>query len=113
MFFGPHGLSPTCDDLNAVELPKSTRRETKESIAREDVFSEDERREKAERSLPASEECALHGVFPDGLSHMEHTQAEEIKVGASIHLTFEQLEPRDLSLDLPSTPGFGEGGLNC
>jgi hypothetical protein len=48
-------LSPACDDLKTVEIPKSTRRETKESIAREEVFFEDERSEKAERSLPASE----------------------------------------------------------
>src|SRR6266480_2903794 len=43
---------------------------------------------------------------------MQHTQAQQIEIGTSIHLAFEQLESRDLSFYLPSTPGFGEGGLN-
>ena len=43
---------------------------------------------------------------------MQHTQAQQIEVGTSIHLAFEQFESRDLSFYLPGTPGFGEGGLN-
>jgi hypothetical protein len=41
---------------------------------------------------------------------MQHPQAQQINVGSSIHLAFEQLEPSDLSFYLPGTPGFGEGG---
>jgi len=41
---------------------------------------------------------------------MQHPQAQQINVGSSIHLAFEQLESGDLSFDLPGTPGFGEGG---
>ena len=42
---------------------------------------------------------------------MQHAQTQQIEVGTSIHLAFEQLEPGDLSFDLPGTPRFGEGGL--
>ena len=44
------------------------------------------------------------------LSHMQHAQTQQIEVGTSIHLAFEQLESGDLSFYLPGTPGFGEGG---
>jgi len=41
---------------------------------------------------------------------MQHPQAQQIEIGTSIHLAFEQFESGDLSFYLPSTPGFGEGG---
>src|SRR5215470_13323336 len=44
---------------------------------------------------------------------MQHPQAQQIDVGPSIHLAFEQLESRDLSFNLPSTPRFSESSLNC
>jgi hypothetical protein len=41
---------------------------------------------------------------------MQHAQTQQIEIGPSIHLAFEQLESRNLSFYLPSTPWFGEGG---
>ncbi len=43
---------------------------------------------------------------------MYHAQTQEIKIRPPIHLAFEQFESGNLPFDLPSTPGFGEGGLN-
>jgi hypothetical protein len=43
---------------------------------------------------------------------MQHAQTQQIEVGTSIPLAFEQLESGDLSFDLPGTPGFAESGLN-
>lgn len=43
---------------------------------------------------------------------MEHADAQQIKVGAPISLSLDELETGDLPLDLRCTPGFGEGSLH-
>lgn len=44
---------------------------------------------------------------------MEHTQAQQVKLRASVHLTFEKLETIDLSLNLAAAPRRREGSAHC
>ena len=44
---------------------------------------------------------------------MEHTQAQQVKLRASVHLAFEQLEAVDLSLNRATAPRRSEGRAHC
>jgi hypothetical protein len=42
------------------------------------------------------------------LRDRQHPAAQQIELGSAVHVTFEQLEPGNLPLDLPLAPGKGE-----
>ena len=94
--------------LSSSEKRKRTENKL-ENVSRQSVCLSRRREKKSRTKPPAPEGC----VCPEGSSDMQHTQAEQIEVGTSIHLALEQLESGNLSFNLPSTPRFSESSLNC
>ena len=45
--------------------------------------------------------CCLLSAVHAPLRGMEYPAAQQIERGSAVHVAFEQLEPRDLPLDLP------------
>jgi hypothetical protein len=49
--------------------------------------------------------CLARKTFSSSMR--EYPAAQELEPGTSIHLAFDDLEPVDLTLDLPIAPGCG------
>ena len=52
--------------------------------------------------------CLARKTFSSSMR--EYPAAQELEPGASIHFAFDDLEPVDLTLDLPIAPGLGQRG---
>ncbi len=54
-----------------------------------------------------------YGTYSGRLGHGHHAGAQQIKVGAAIHLTLDHLQPIDLPLDLTVGPFQRDGVLEA
>jgi hypothetical protein len=75
-------------------------------------FSRRSRVRQEHRSRLSVRSTGLGDLLMSSSGGVSDAQTQQIHVSASVHLAFEILEPGNLSLDLPGTPGFTQGGTS-